>query len=851
MTKKVFISYSHKDEAFRDALDEHLSSLRINGIINDWHDRKIVPGQDWDSEISKNLQESEVIIFLVSSSFLASGYCMELEAKKAMEMHENSSAILIPIVVRACDWAGHEFSKCQGLPKDTKPVASWDNEDEAWLDVVNGLKKYLSSFSPIRSIKNVPSSSEKISLNSQVYEWLDDTEVVLTHRKVDKVKLSDIYVTIDFAVEGEVAKNEMSVVSSSSLKRKKGFYLVSGEEQQGKTSLLKDLFKYFALSKKFVIYVDAKDIKSSDLNQVIQRAAREQYIGLEVEGALKECEIIFLLDNLDEIGLNQKFRSRFLKQVNDELGHVVITCHSSFSYVTTEIPELDNYIILEMLGLGHQRRAELVEKWISLGVEESIDDEELYSKCDELKERLDTVIRKNIVPAKPVYVLMLLQMFEAYAQQNLDLTSHGHCYQQLVYKSFDQAKIPPSEISKYINVLTELSWEIHKNGKGLNAHQLDRFFLGYGKTYLPVDQSDVVDRLRKSLILTDREYRVEFKYQYLFYFFVARKIAESYSTDKSIRDEVQELLRNLHREDYANILVFVNHHTKESWVLDEIKGVLSGLFNDDSPAELSKSQLSFMDEFIAQIPELIIEQREIREEREKHNKKLDFAEREKVEVESEDFESLHLLANINKTFKGMEIAGQIIRNRHASLTRDSLYDLASHGALTGLRFLNYFINISDVAKSEIIRIIEKSLMEHPNLTDDDIQASAKNAYLHLTYGVIDGVVKKIAASIGSKEAGQIYDLLESNENTPAITLLKQAIELKFSRSLDVQKIEMSTRKLKDNPVCSRILKEMVIQHIYMFPVDYKVKQQLANLLSISVRGQRLMDIKKLGKGAMI
>lgn len=46
----------------------------------------------------------------------------------------------------------------------------------------------------------------------------------------------------------------------------------------------------------------------------------------------------------------------------------------------------------------------------------------------------------------------------------------------------------------------------------------------------------------------------------------------------------------------------------------------------------------------------------------------------------------------------------------------------------------------------------------------------------------------------------------------------------------------------------RILKEMVIQHIYMYPVEYKEKQQLASLLGISVQGQRQMDRNKLGKG---
>ena len=65
MSKKVFISYSHKDEIHKDSLEEHLSMLKRNHVIDAWHDRKIIPGQDWSKEISENLEKSELILFLL------------------------------------------------------------------------------------------------------------------------------------------------------------------------------------------------------------------------------------------------------------------------------------------------------------------------------------------------------------------------------------------------------------------------------------------------------------------------------------------------------------------------------------------------------------------------------------------------------------------------------------------------------------------------------------------------------------------------------------------------------------------------------------------------------------------
>lgn len=319
---------------------------------------------------------------------------------------------------------------------------------------------------------------------------------------------------------------------------------------------------------------------------------------------------------------------------------------------------------------------------------------------------------------------------------------------------------------------------------------------------------------------------------------------EAFSTSEQTRSEVAMLIDNLHREDYANILVFVTHHTKESWVLQEIQKALLSLFTDDKAADLSKEQLAFMDEFIARIPNLVIEQREIKQERNTHNKNLD--ETEQTE-DKENYESADILANINKTFKGMEIAGQIIRNRHATLSREALFNLANEGAMSGLRFLNFFIHISDTAKSEVIKFIEQRLKEHPNLTNAEVQDYAKDTFLHMTYGVINGVIKKIASSIGSKEASQIYAAIGKKEQSPAITLLNQAIDLQFNRNLDIPLLSQTAARLKNNPVCVRILKEMVIQHTYMFPVGYKEKQQLADLFGVTVQSQRLMDRKQIGK----
>ena len=57
-----------------------------------------------------------------------------------MERHGSGAALVIPIILRAADWNAAPFGKLQALPKDAKPVTSWDNQDEAFTDVARGIR---------------------------------------------------------------------------------------------------------------------------------------------------------------------------------------------------------------------------------------------------------------------------------------------------------------------------------------------------------------------------------------------------------------------------------------------------------------------------------------------------------------------------------------------------------------------------------------------------------------------------------------------------------------------------------------------------------------------------------------
>ncbi len=138
---KVFCAYSHQDEALRDHLENHLSSLKRRGVISVWHDRKIGAGGEWEKEIHQHLNTSDIILLLISSDFLTSDYCYNIEMNRAVERHNAGEACVIPIILRPVDWEEEAISKLQTLPRNAKPVTLWKNQDEAFTNIARGIKK--------------------------------------------------------------------------------------------------------------------------------------------------------------------------------------------------------------------------------------------------------------------------------------------------------------------------------------------------------------------------------------------------------------------------------------------------------------------------------------------------------------------------------------------------------------------------------------------------------------------------------------------------------------------------------------------------------------------------------------
>ncbi|HEV7649969.1 MAG TPA: TIR domain-containing protein [Actinophytocola sp.] len=189
---RVFVSYSHVDEAERVRLDVHLAPLAREGLIDLWCNRVIAPASDWKRDIESVLVNADIVILLVTADFVASVYCFETELAEALRRHHEEGVRILPVLVKPVDFAHMPFGRFQALPRDLRPISTWDNSDAAWLEVALGVRELVEDV--YRSRTEVPAQRNGSDLES---------DKTLLGRQ-----LNDYYGVSSCVVDGPVADDQ-------------------------------------------------------------------------------------------------------------------------------------------------------------------------------------------------------------------------------------------------------------------------------------------------------------------------------------------------------------------------------------------------------------------------------------------------------------------------------------------------------------------------------------------------------------------------------------------------------------------------------------------------------------------
>ncbi|WP_396188984.1 COR domain-containing protein [Flavobacterium sp.] len=135
VVKKIFISYSKQDLKLVNKFIEHLTALQLDGKVSYWYCSELEAGSEWNDEIQKNFDDSDIICFMISPNFMKTKYIHEHEIARAFERKDKEPNLkIVPIILDFCRWTtvNNNLGKFTGLPYTAKPVVDFDNQNMAW-----------------------------------------------------------------------------------------------------------------------------------------------------------------------------------------------------------------------------------------------------------------------------------------------------------------------------------------------------------------------------------------------------------------------------------------------------------------------------------------------------------------------------------------------------------------------------------------------------------------------------------------------------------------------------------------------------------------------------------------------
>lgn len=128
---KIFISYSHKDDAWLEKVQTNLEVLKYNDFeFSLWDDTRLKGGNQWKFEIDKALSESGIAILIISTDFLASKFIRNDELPTILRNAKNNGTKILPLIVRPCRFMNDKnLSEFQAVNDPSKALSELSDAD--------------------------------------------------------------------------------------------------------------------------------------------------------------------------------------------------------------------------------------------------------------------------------------------------------------------------------------------------------------------------------------------------------------------------------------------------------------------------------------------------------------------------------------------------------------------------------------------------------------------------------------------------------------------------------------------------------------------------------------------------
>jgi hypothetical protein len=142
---KLVYSSVPADYPLREHLSAHLHVLVRKGLLTEWHEQLMLAGADVASERHHAWHSADILLLLLSADYFASDEYESQEMQQALKRHQLGQLLILPILLRPCDWQSTEIGHLQCLPRDGIPVTSQKDQDAALLSIAQEIHQLISS----------------------------------------------------------------------------------------------------------------------------------------------------------------------------------------------------------------------------------------------------------------------------------------------------------------------------------------------------------------------------------------------------------------------------------------------------------------------------------------------------------------------------------------------------------------------------------------------------------------------------------------------------------------------------------------------------------------------------------
>lgn len=836
---KLFISYSHKDEGLIESFITALSPLvGPERLLSDiWYDRDIKAGDEFWDRINSHLADRDVICLFLSSDYLASKSCVE-EMNKALLRHDKEHVLVIPIVLRPCGWLdlNSKLPMLLAAPKDGKAVSSFDDKDEAWMDVYQQVKAAIISHKKLKELQF--SDNHESFLN-------DATVFSKAHSNKNTLLLTDIFVYPD--VNKIEKDNDLIRLSSKKViddfEEGSRFVLV-GEDQSGKTSLLKMYIKQLRENSYVPIYVkDPAELLQGNFEYRLSKLFNEQY---NTDLNFNEINKSLVIPIIDDFHLAAN-KAKVVHQLMIYPSCIIVV--DDIYTLDVKNDELTGFKRYRIEELKPTQRNELVKKWIlasdSPCLEKQLTNNDLQT-IDETSRLIETtlgkVYGKGIMPAYAYFILTLLRINEDTNKPlEENITSQGYCYQALIVMFLKNQRLTNTKVDSYINFLTEFAACIYdNNGQSLNVTQFEDFVEKYETEYTLSDPLDeMLEKLDAANLMSKSSLgNYDFNYPYIYYFFVGKFFATAWEDDSDVNHDkairsISSIIENLHKTSNAYIAVFIAHHTRNTALINSIVDMAKSMFTRFEPATMDKQCLSVFSAIEPQIsvPTLPASYSPEENRREQLQRKDEIEVHKTYEVLDDDDIHDEFALELRRSIKTVEVIGSIIKNRTGSLRKDQLTMMFEEAMNLHLRHVSSFLELVRriIESEEGTKFLEERIAEvHPEIPQKELPEKARLLFWNLNFGFLIGSIKKISFSLGSSDLIRVIQEVCDSRNTPATFLIKHTILMWYKKNVQINELQRMDRVL-DNPTIKNVMLWLITDYCRLHIINYKDAARLSAL----------------------